>query len=48
MQLETFSLFCDLARTHSLAGTATGVQVRALGGLTGYSGWSMAVTRFVP
>ena len=30
------------------SGTATGVQVRALGGLTGYSGWSMAVTRFVP
>jgi hypothetical protein len=30
------------------SGTAMGVQVRALGGLTGYSGWSMAVTRFVP
>jgi hypothetical protein len=30
------------------SGTALGVQVRALGGLTGYSGWSPAVTRFVP
>ena len=31
-----------------ISGTMVGVQVRGLGGLTGYSGWSMAVTRFVP
>jgi hypothetical protein len=48
----TTVLYSSAARSIVLpgltSGTATGVQVRALGGLTGYSGWSMAVTRFVP
>ncbi len=29
------------------SGTAVNVRVRALGGLTGYSAWSMDVTRYV-
>ena len=48
----TTVLYSSAARSIVLpgltSGTATGVQVRALGGLTGYSAWSMAVTRFVP
>jgi hypothetical protein len=30
-----------------MSGTAVNVRVRALGGLTGYSAWSMDVTRYV-
>jgi hypothetical protein len=48
----TTVLYSSAARSILLpgltSGSQLGVQVRALGGLTGYSGWSPAVTRFVP
>jgi len=44
-------LYSSQARSIVLAGQTTGtavnVRVRALGGLTGYSAWSMDVTRYV-
>jgi hypothetical protein len=45
------ALYSSQARSIVLAGqtsgTAVNVRVRALGGLTGYSAWSMDVTRYV-
>jgi hypothetical protein len=37
----------SIVLTGQTSGTAVNVRVRALGGLTGYSAWSMDVTRYV-